>query len=245
MANIRLLLEYDGSKFHGWQKQPSVRTVQEELHKVLELVLQEKIHHVQCSGRTDEGVHSRGQVANFFVEKVPDLIRLKRSVSSIMKGDLSVLEVEIVPDTFHSLRSAKSKFYRYVIYNSDVPPVLEKGQVWLVHRDLDIERMKREALLLLGKQDFACFQGSGCGSTSTIKTIYKSEIISNPPYIYYEVIGSGFLKHMVRNIVGTLVEFGKNEGKASSMKELLESKNRQLAGPTAPGWGLCLEYVEY
>ncbi len=245
MPNIRLTIEYDGQHFHGWQKQIGVRTIQEELHKTLELVLRQKIAHVQSSGRTDEGVHARQQVVNFFTEGPVDLNRLRLSVSSIHKGELSVLKADIAPDDFHSLRSAKGKLYRYIIYHSDVPPVLDKGRVWLVHRDLDIERMKLEAKDLIGRHDFKSFQGSRSKVNSTYKTIFSSEIISNPPYIYYQVRGSGFLKHMVRNIVGTLVELGSKDGRCIPIKDLLMERDRSKAGPTAPSWGLCLEKVYY
>lgn len=243
MPNIKLVLEYNGSGFHGWQIQPGLRTIQSEVHSALETVLRTKIKHVQASGRTDEGVHAKAQVVNFYVDETPDLIRLKRSVSSLLKGEVSVVGVEIVDDSFHSLRDSKQKFYRYSIYHADVPPVLRHGQVWLVNADLDIAKMQRAAKQLEGEHDFESFRCSGCTAKSTIKTIHSSEIISEPPYLYYEVKGSGFLKQMVRVIVGTLVMIGK--GAEVTIPEILDAKDRKEAGPTAPPYGLCLEKVTY
>lgn len=245
MPNIKLVIEYDGSSFHGWQRQIGFRTVQETLHQVLETILREKIHHVQASGRTDEGVHAKRQVVNFRCEKTPDLAVLRKSVSSILKNELAVHEATIVDDSFHSLRSAVAKTYRYIIYNHDVPPVLDKGKVWLVHRDLNLEAMSVAAKEIVGTHDFSSFRGAKCGAPNPVKTIYESSLEFNPPYIIYTVTGSGFLKHMVRNIVGSLVDFGRGEAKCGSMTELLEKRDRKLAGVTAPPWGLCLEKVWY
>ena len=245
MPNIRLLIEYNGSKFHGWQHQPGLRTVQKELHGALETVLREKIHHVQASGRTDEGVHARRQVVNFKCEKTPDLVILRRSISSILRNDLAVHSAEIAPDNFHSLRDACGKTYRYTVYHHDVPPVLDSGRVWLVNRQLDPQIMVEAAAAMVGTHDFKSFQGAKCGSPSSIKSIYESRIEFKAPYIIYTVTGSGFLKHMVRNIVGTIVDFGRGEGKRSSMREVLEARDRKAAGVKAPPWGLCLEKVWY
>ena len=154
MPNIKLIIEYNGAKFHGWQFQPGQRTIQEELHKTLELVLREKIHHVQASGRTDVGVHAEAQVVNFFVSKIPDLVRLRRSVSSILKGELSVHSAAVVDDSFDSRKSSIAKTYRYTIYHTDVPPVLDSGQVWLVHDPLDIVGLIETAQDLIRKHDF-------------------------------------------------------------------------------------------
>lgn len=245
MPNIRLVIEYNGSRFHGWQKQPGLRTIQSELHQVLETVLREKIHHVQASGRTDEGVHARRQVVNFRCQQLPDLTVLRRSISSILKGEVAVHKAEIAEDSFHSLRDAVAKTYRYTIYNHDVPPVLDAGQVWLVHKELDLELMQTAASELVGTHDFKSFQGAKCGAPDTVKTIFESRLDLNLPYILFTITGSGFLKHMVRNIVGTLVDIGRGEAKIQDMKAIMLAQNRQSAGMTAPPWGLCLERVWY
>lgn len=245
MHNIRLVIEYNGSAFHGWQKQESMRTIQEELHKNLEIVLRQKISHVQASGRTDQGVHARAQVVNFFVPELPDLDRLRYAISSLMRPELNVHLAEEVPADFHSLRSALAKTYVYTIYNHDVPPVLDYGRVWFVRDPLNITLMQERARELEGIHDFKSLQASGCGVKKTSKEIFKSEITSRSPYVVYTVTGSGFLKQMVRNIVGTLVEYSKGEGKTKSFAELLQLKDRTMAGPTAPPYGLCLQNVYY
>lgn len=245
MPNIKLIIEYNGAQFHGWQQQPGLRTIQSELHRALEIILREDIAHVQASGRTDEGVHARRQVVNFRCQQTPDLTVLRRSISSILKSEVAVHSAEVVEDSFHSLRDAVAKTYRYTIYNHDVPPVLDKGRVWLVNKELNLEIMKSAAAQLVGTHDFKSFQGAKCGAPDTVKTIFESRLDFNQPYILFTITGSGFLKHMVRNIVGTLVDIGRGEAKNNSMKEIIAAQNRQIAGMTAPPWGLCLEQVWY
>jgi tRNA pseudouridine38-40 synthase len=245
VPNIRLIVEYDGSCFHGWQKQPNVRTVQEELEKVLKIALREDIPWLAASGRTDSGVHAKGQVVNFHCQNIPDLHRLKHSVSSMMKGELAVRAAEIVDDSFHSCKSTKSKQYTYTILHRHAPAVLDKGRVWHVADRLDIGRMQREARVLVGTHDFTSLQGTGCQAVSPIKEIFRSEVLHQEDYLIYEVVGAGFLKHMVRNIVGTLIAFGRGDMRLPSMEAVLAAQNRRIAGMTAPAHGLCLDWVEY
>jgi len=245
MPNIALVLEYDGSGFHGWQRQPGVRTIEEELLKVLRMVLREEVSAIYASGRTDAGVHARAQVVNFHVEKEPDLHQLMHSISSLFKSEISVLEAKIVPDTFHSRKSAKAKQYTYTLWHRECPPVLDRGRSWYIRPPLDIEKMQHAAKALMGKHDFTSFRASGCGSKNPVKEIFESEVIYADPYVYYQVIGSGFLKQMVRNIVGTLVGIGKGSLDECSMEKILELKDRRFAGVTAPAYGLCLDWVSY
>lgn len=245
MHTIKLIIEYNGANFCGWQQQPGVRTIQEELTKALRLVLREDPRQLTASGRTDSGVHARAQVVSFKVEQPVDFARLRRSISHIMKGELAIRSVEAVPDDFNARFSAKRKHYRYTIINRDTPAVIDRGFVWTVHAPLDIERMQREARSLEGHHDFKSFQAAGCAAKTSDRDIYRSELTWNPPYLVYDVVGSGFLKQMVRNIVGTLVEIGKGRSKLGSMQELIAARDRLLAGPTAPAYGLCLIEVEY
>lgn len=244
MPNIRLIVEYDGSRFHGWQKQPGVRTIQEELERVIRMVLREQIPFVAASGRTDAGVHARGQVVNFNCSSVPDLHRLKHAISSLMKGELSVIEASVAPDDFHSCRSTKQKQYTYTILHRDSPAVLDKGHAWHVGGSLDIERMIKEAALLVGQHDFTSFRAANCGGLSPIKRILESEVTFEPPYLRYRVVGEGFLKQMVRIIVGTLVTMGRGEMERT-VTEILAARDRTQAGVTAPAYALCLDWVEY
>ncbi len=245
MPNIRLILEYNGQNFHGWQVQPDVRTIQGELQRVLEMCLGEKVRGLQASGRTDAGVHAAAQVAHFHVDTLPDLGKLVRSVSSLLKNEVAIKDARVVPDSFHSMRDAVRKQYSYRIYYRPHPPVLDYGRVWHISGPLDVERMCKEAPLLVGTHDFTTFQGSGCGARTTVKTIYESELIVEPPYLTYRVVGSGFLKQMVRNIVGTLVALGRGRYGDTSVVEMLEWKDRRKAAETAQPYGLCLDWVKY
>lgn len=244
MPNIVLTVEYDGSRFHGWQFQPGLKTIEGSLLEALRAVLREDIRAVSASGRTDAGVHARGQVVNFRTQQTPDLYRLRHAVSSVMRGELSVLKAEFAPDDFHSTRSAKSKQYSYRILNRQAPAILDQGRVWFVPKPLDLERMRSEAAALIGERDFKVFQGQGCSARTTIKTIFESEVISDGDEVIYRVVGSGFLKHMVRSIVGTLVLMGHGRI-SSSMEEILAARDRRRKGVTAPAHGLYLDWVTY
>lgn len=245
MPKIKLVLEYDGSGFHGWQRQPGQRTIQEELEKALQVVLRAEDISIVGSGRTDAGVHARAQVAHFTIEEVPDLEELKYSVSSLLKNELSVLDAEEVNEDFHALRDAKKKTYCYHILNRDVPAVLDYRKVWHFPYPLNIQRMQQEAEYFIGKHDFSSFRASGCGAKSPVRQIYSSEVLYADPHIEYRVTGAGFLKQMVRIMVGTLVALGRENPRVKTIKELLELQDRNLAGDTAPAHGLFLERVYY
>lgn len=245
MTNICLVVEYNGSRFHGWQKQPNLRTVQSELERVLKCVLRCEISALVAAGRTDAGVHARGQVINFHVNEPVDLHRLRHSISSLMKGELSVISAEEAAPKFNACRDATSKQYSYTILNRQAPAVLDHGRVWYVPMKLDIKKMQLEAQRLVGTHDFESFRGARCSSTTSIKTIYTSEIVLNGDYLVYRVIGKGFLKHMVRNIVGTLVAFGRGVLNFSSIEEILELRDRTKAGMTAPPYALSMDWVKY
>lgn len=245
MPNIKLVIEYDGSHFHGWQEQPGQKTVQSELHRAVELVLHEKIRCLHASGRTDAGVHAKGQVVNFACEQTPDLRRLHYALSSVLRGEVAVLSAEIVPDSFHALRDATSKQYSYTILHRPAPAVLTRGRSWHVYGPLDIEKMQHAAAVLLGEHDFSSFRGTGCEARNPVKTLFESELSLQGDFLVYRVVGSGFMKHMVRNIVGTLVALGENQLKIGSIEALLAAKDRRLAGMTAPAYALCLDWVRY
>lgn len=244
MPNVRMVIEYNGSNFHGWQQQPGLRTVQSELQRVLSMVLKERIQYVLAAGRTDAGVHARGQVVNFQVSAVPDLERLKHSVSNILKGELAVLHVELVDRDFHATRCAKRKQYSYRIVNRKLPLVLDYGRAWQVGYHLDLEKMRLAASCLVGRHDFSSFRASGCNAATPVKEIFVSEIAASGDYLTYRVEGSGFLKQMVRIIVGTLVDIGRGRLDAD-MGEIIRACRRADAGVTAPPQGLFLDWVQY
>lgn len=245
MPNIRLVVEYNGANFCGWQYQPNGRSIQSELNRVLEISLRSKIFSLHASGRTDAGVHAKGQVVCFKTSNQVDLHRLSHSVSSLLKNELSVISAEFVPDSFHACRDAICKQYSYTILNRLSPPVLDYGKVWHIGHKLNVDRMKYEAQQLIGIHDFKCFKGSGCTIKNNTKEIFESEMIIRDELIIYRVVGSGFLKQMVRNIVGTLVGFGKDNLKIGNMKQLLKTRDRKEGGVTAPPYGLSLDWVRY
>ena len=212
---------------------------------MLEVVLKEKVEPIYGAGRTDAGVHARGQVANFFVKLSPDLERLKMAVSSLLRREVVVVDARIMPDDFHARRSATSKLYVYSILNRPLPAVLEHGRAWWVAKKLDLGFLNEQAKLIEGTHDFTSFRASGCGANTPIKTIHSSEFRAQGQQIFYSIKGSGFLKQMVRIIVGTLVELGVEKLELKSISQILDAKNRRIAGVTAPAHGLCLEKVFY
>ena len=245
MPNIRIIIEYNGSGFHGWQIQHGVRTIQAELSKAIATVLRMPIGTLHAAGRTDSGVHAKGQVVSFKVDGEVDFNTLIRGVSHILRPELSIRSAEVVPDNFHPGRRATRKLYQYTILNRDAPAVLDYGRVWHVGRELNRQEMKEQVKVLVGEHDFSGFRDSECTAKSPIKKIFRSEIIEQGEYLIYCVEGSGFLKQMVRNIVGSIVEIGKGRPEAHSMQEILDSRDRRIAGPTAPPYGLCMEWVKY
>ncbi len=240
-----MVIEYDGSGFHGWQRQPGLRTVQGELERVLGTVLRENIQVVHSAGRTDAGVHARGQVVNFFVEGEPDLDRLRLSASSLLRGEVSVLSADFVPDDFHARRSAVCKQYSYHILNRKCPPALDRGRVWHIPVNLDIARMKEEAFHFIGTHDFSSFRDADCTQPSPVKTILESEVTTDGEDIFYRVVGEGFLKRMVRIMVGTLVARGRPNMSIGAIPEIIAARDRRTAAMSAPAHGLFMDWVRY
>lgn len=245
MPNIKFVLEYDGGGFHGWQHQPGLRTIQSELRRVLQTVLREPLGELIAAGRTDSGVHARGQVVNFHTAGEPDLAALMNSVNAIFRGEISVLSAEVVPDSFHATVQAVRKRYVYTIFNRPAPPTLERFRVWHIRYPLNLERMREQAAALLGEHDFKSFQGQKCQAKTTVRRILVSEILEEPPFVRYAVEAEGFIKQMVRNIAGTLVAYGTGREKYPSILDVIAAQDRRAAGMTAPGRGLCMEWVRY
>lgn len=242
--NIAFVVEYDGKNFCGWQDQPDVRTIQRELRRAIEMVTRQPISHLAASGRTDSGVHAKGQVVSFRTDSTMDLDALAYSVSGVLRDEVAVVAASEMPLDFHPRKSALRKRYSYKILYRNCPPVLDAGRVWHLRGPLNIERMKREASTLIGVHDFKSFQGTGCAAKTSAREIYVSEVVEEPPYVIYNVEGEGFLKQMVRNIVGTLVAMSRNT-MTLSMEELLHLRDRRRAGITAPAQGLTLQWVRY
>ncbi len=247
MRNIKLIIEYDGSAYHGWQMQDHALTIQQVVEEKLYVILREKVR-LNSSGRTDAGVHAFGQVVNFKTETVLSCERIFISLNGILPDDVAIRSVEDVPDDFDARRSATSKIYRYVILNRLAPTALERHRCWHLRSPLDIDLMRKAAAMLLGEHDFSVFRGSGCTAKHPLRRMLKVSLEYSPEnsdVINFEIEGQAFLKHMVRNIVGTLVAVGRGEIDLNSFKDILDSKDRTKAGVTAPPQGLFMLKVKY
>ncbi len=245
MRTVKLVVEYNGRFFHGWQKQPGLKTVQSELERVLSIVLRAPSGSLHAAGRTDAGVHARGQVVTFRIAQEVDLRAVANGVSHLMKGELTVLSAQYVPDDFHPGISSTHKQYTYTILNRSTPAVLEAHTMWHIAHPINIEQMQRDAQLLLGTHDYSSFRDSSCTARSPVKTIYESYFVSAGDIIRYHVVGTGFLKQMVRNIVGTLTDIGRGRIRNRSFQDILAARDRRMAGVTAPAHGLCMDWVSY
>lgn len=246
MGHFRLVLEYDGSGFEGWQVQPGEhRTVQGELIAALERISKGRVR-VTGAGRTDTGVHAEGQVAGVRADTRLTPQELQRALNGLLPSDLAVLAAEAVSDTFDARRGAVSKLYRYRIWNGPSRSPLRASRALHVPQPLDLDAMRRAAAVLEGLHDFASFQAAGSTVECTERLLGRCELLGEPGgELVLECEGSGFLRHMVRNIAGTLLEVGLGRRTAESMGALLEARSRDLAGPTAAAHALTLVRVDY
>ncbi|MFQ5646417.1 MAG: tRNA pseudouridine(38-40) synthase TruA [bacterium] len=246
MKYLKITLEYDGGRYSGWQLQPAKPTVQEAVEAKLSQLLNAPVR-VHASGRTDAGVHALGQAAHFSTHKEPDLARLMVGFNSIPPRDLSMTGIKEVDATFHARKSALGKWYRYRILNRPFPSPFENGYSWFIHRRLNLESMCRGGGLLTGTHDFSSFKGAGSDTSSQVRTICQIVINRSPvsDIISLDFYGNGFLKYMVRIIVGTLLDVGREKISPDDLKEILAEKDRKAAGVTAPPEGLYLMTVFY
>ena len=241
-----ITLEYDGTEFAGWQRQAQgERTVQACLEAALAEVVGQPAS-VRGSGRTDAGVHALGQVASVLLETrlAPD--ELGRALNAKLPRDMAVLGLRLAPDDFDALRSARGKLYRYSIWNGPERSPLRARRFAFVPTPLDLAAMRRAAAGLVGEHDFAVFQAAGSNVQTTTRQLRRLDVLGEQAgEIQLEAEASGFLRHMVRNLAGTLIEIGQGRRAADSMGALLGSRDRSQAGPTAPAQGLALVRVEY
>ena len=245
MVNIKLVLEYDGTNYHGWQFQPVVPTIQGEVQRALKKILKKEVT-VISAGRTDAGVHAKGQVANFKTSNLPlSPMQLLFALNSVLPQDIRVKDVKKVPEKFHAQKSACYKIYQYLIYNDAICRPWFRNFTWWISHPLDCELMREAAKKLIGRHDFSSFQNQGSPSESTVRTVEKIKIFKRKSLICIFIKADGFLYKMVRNIVGTLVEVGRGKLSPSKMRLILEAKDRREAGPTAPPQGLYLWRVGY
>jgi tRNA pseudouridine38-40 synthase len=245
-VQLRLTVEYEGTRYQGWQLQPGVPTVQGVLETALATALREPVR-VRGAGRTDAGVHACGQVAAVRVTRIPaDLGRLQKSLNALTPDDIAVREIALVDDTFDPRRQARSRVYEYRILNRPAPSPFWTRHAWHVPQPLDMAAMDAAARELEGEHDFAAFQGADAEPVrSTIRRVQMSRMSPADGVLVYRIEATAFLKHMVRNIVGTLVEVGRGERARDAMRELLAGRDRTRAGATAPAHGLTLVAVRY
>jgi len=244
MVNVRLVLEYDGTYYYGWQVQPEVPTIQGELQKALVKILKQKVS-VVGAARTDRGVHAKGQVVSTRIPNSFPVTRLAPALNSVLPLDIRIKEARQVKDSFHARYDARYKVYKYFICNSLIfHPWLRKYS-WWVTSSLDCQRMKKAASYLIGKHDFSSFQNEGSPSTQPVKCVEQLRIHKRGSLISLSIKADSFLYRMARNITGTLVEVGRGKLSPLQVKELLLAKDRRKAGPTAPPQGLFLWRIEY
>ncbi|HUL28882.1 MAG TPA: tRNA pseudouridine(38-40) synthase TruA [Thermodesulfobacteriota bacterium] len=245
MRNIRLLIEYDGTNYQGWQVQPKGATIQGVLEEKIGLLTGEPVQ-LFGSGRTDSGVHALGQVAHFKTRSRMDVATMRRAINSLVPPDILIQKVEEVDEGFHARKHSKSKIYEYRILNRNLRSVFHRGYVWHIPQKLNLTEMKRATRSLVGEHDFSAFRTVGSPTRTTIRRVTRAEWKrGRDGLIRFEIEANGFLKQMVRSIIGTLVEIGKGRMKAAEIRKILNSKDRKEAGPTAPAQGLFLKEVKY
>jgi tRNA pseudouridine38-40 synthase len=268
MRNLRLLIEYDGSNYLGWQiqnhrntlavglkarHQRRSDTIQETIEEALYKILHEKVGLI-VSGRTDAGAHAYGQVANFKTRSRIPCEKLKAALNAILPEDITVMAVSEAPLKFHSRFCAKSKVYRYTIHSRAFSSPLLPKNVYFCRHPLDVKLMRRETQVILGRHNFKSFCASGSKVKDMVRTVKKisvstldaqSSTLKSHSLIVIDIEADGFLYNMVRNIVGTLIDIGRGRFPKGSMKRILEAKDRRSAGPAAPACGLCLMEVRY
>lgn len=246
MRNIKMIIEYDGSRYDGWKVTSTGKavTIQDKIENVLEKMLGKKTELIGAA-RTESGVHSYGQVANFKTDSDMKLYQMKHYLNRYLPQDVAVIEIEEVPERFHSSFNAKSFIYQYKISVAEVNNVFERKYNYYSFDKLDIELMKEAAKVLLGKHDFKAFSDNKRMKKSTVRDIYSIDIYGDNNEVIITIHGDDFWPNMVRIIVGTLIEIGRGDREVSTIKNILESKDRSLAGDTAPAQGLFLQEVLY
>lgn len=243
MTRYKITVEYDGTDLIGWQQNRQGPSVQSLLSDAIEKFCGARPD-IVAAGRTDAGVHAIAMVAHFDLDDAVDANTVMRAMNFYLTGSpVSVLGCEIVPDDFNARFSCVARHYKYVVLNRGAPPVLDKNRVWWVPRKLNVPAMRRAAKKLIGHHDFTSFRASECQAHSPIKTLDECRIIRRGDVIVFEFSARSFLHHMVRNMVGTLVEIGL--GKPYDIDQIFAAQNRSAAGPTAPASGLYFIQADY
>jgi tRNA pseudouridine38-40 synthase len=245
MANFKLIIEYDGTAYHGWQTQADKPTIQETLEAALSFMTKEHVH-VIGSGRTDAGVHALGQAANFHTTAAISPRSFQAGLNSLLPDDIVIRSCEIVDDAFHARFNATCKTYQYRIRNRLTPSAIGRQYEWFIRKKLDVSSMQEAVKTIIGTHDFKSFEGTGSPREHTVRTIKAASICEGEQgRLFIDITADGFLRYMVRNIIGTLVDVGLSKISRQDFKRILDAGDRNLAGMTAPPQGLFLMSVAY
>ncbi len=243
--NFKLIIEYDGTDYHGWQRQKGVATVQETIESAIKIMAGQPVTLIG-SGRTDAGVHSLGQVANFKVATKLTPLVFKKGLNSLLPPDIVIKDVEQVSDYFHARYDCKGKCYQYHILNREIPSTIHRRFEWHIRRPFMIEAMRDALPCLKGEHDFSAFEAAGSDRKNAVRIVSDIGFDAHKDgKLVFSISANGFLRHMARNIVGTLVDVGIGRITPKEFNEILLSKNRANAGATAPPNGLFLVNVWY
>ena len=244
MHNYKIVIEYDGTNFVGWQQQENGQSIQSAIQEALVKLSNEKVT-IFGAGRTDAGVHAYGQVASFNLNKKIETDVMRDGLNQHLRPlPIAVQQAELVEDDFHARFSAKKRWYEYKIINRRPPLTIDVNRAWCVYKNLDIEKMKSESFSFLGKNDLNAFRSAQCQSKSSIKTIDSISIINKDEQIVIEVSAKSFLHSQVRIMIGTLVDIAKGNINKTVL-DIINSKQREFAGQTAPAHGLYLKKINY
>lgn len=244
MRNIKLTIEYDGKDFNGWQKQPNKLNIQGEIERAIKDVTGEEVDLI-ASGRTDAGVHSLGQVANFKTNSSIPIEKFPIALNTKLKRSIRILDAQEVEERFHSRYNCKKKTYRYIINNSENGTAIYRNLEYNYSQKLNVDKMNKASKYFIGEHDFKGFKSSGTSSKSSVRTIYDAKVYKEGSRVIIELTGNGFLYNMVRIISGTLIEVGIGKLLPEEIPEIIESGERQRAGKTLPPQGLYLVKVDY
>lgn len=243
--NFKLIIEYDGSRYHGWQRQKDDRSIQGEIEKALQKMTANRVT-VIGSGRTDAGVHAEGQVASFKCDTRLEPEALLNGLNSLLAEDTVIKVCEQVSSSFHARFDAKSKIYHYKILNRPTPAAIGRQYSWLIRKSLNQDAMRAAISHIIGRHDFKAFEGTGSPRQHTTRQVYSADLIEQQSgLLVFHIEADGFLRYMVRNIVGTLVDVGMQKLTSDDFKSILDSKDRSQASATAPAHGLTLVKVIY
>lgn len=245
IKNFKISIEYDGTRYHGWQRQKNDRTIQEDIETAVQTITGQQVT-LTGSGRTDAGVHACAQVANFKCDTHLGPQDMLGGLNGLTATDIVITDCKEVDAAFHARYDFKSKTYVYRILNRANPAAIGRQYAWHIRKALNLEAMRAASTHLIGSHDFKAFEGAGSPRSHTTRRVFKADLVEEADgYLAFEIEADGFLRFMVRNVVGTLVNVGLGKTSPDEFRRILESKNRDQAGATAPAHGLFLKNVNY